>query len=441
MKVMARMALLIGCLMVWGTMATSTAWAAGVVGTGTPGSCESNDVQEALEGGGMVVFNCGASPHTIEIATFVIEDDTTINGANLITLDGENLRQLFIVNNGVTLTLLNIILLDGEFGSGGCISIDTGGTLITDHVTFRSCRNTSTSLGGGAIYNLGTFTATDTIFIQNEAAEEGGAILNRGRFHASFVTFEANTAADDSGAIENDTDGIALIEDSIFLGNQAGAAGGAVGNTLSFPVTDGSLTIRRTLFEGNTAATFGGAINNVTGSITIQNSTFVENKADEGGALYSTGSTNTTITFSTFDHNMADLGGAIYRPLTGEVNLGYSIVAGSRNEADTSDELECDGPALDSQGYNLIEDGSCVGSANSTDIRNTAPNLGPLQDNGGFSKTEMPDAGSPALGKVPAGQCIARDQRFAKRSGACDIGAVERGGLTESAYLPRLRKQ
>lgn len=438
MKVIARIALIVGCLVVWGVLSTPVAWAAGIVGTGTPGSCDSNDLQDALDGGGKVTFNCGANPHTITADTYVIQDDTVIDGGGRITLDGEDLRQLFIVNNDVTLTLLNMILLDGEFGSGGCISIDTAGTLVTKNVTFRSCRNTSMSLGGGAVYNLGIFTATDTIFIENRAEEEGGAILNRGTFYASFVNFEANTAADDSGAIENDTDGIAIIEDSIFLGNNAAGGGGAVGNTLSFPDTDGSFTIRRTLFEENSAATFGGAIHNVTGGMTIENSSFVGNKADEGGAFFSSGNTDTTIRFSTFDHNMADLGGAIYRPLTGVVRLGFSIVTGSRNEADTSPELECDGPALTSLGYNLIEDGSCVNGANDTDLRNTPASLGPLQLNGGFSKTELPDEDSAALAKIPAAQCIARDQRARKRIGRCDIGAVER--VSVGAYLPRLEK-
>jgi hypothetical protein len=41
------------------------AWAAGVVGNGTPASCTDAALNTALTGGGLVTFNCGASPVTI----------------------------------------------------------------------------------------------------------------------------------------------------------------------------------------------------------------------------------------------------------------------------------------------------------------------------------------------------------------------------------------
>ena len=172
----------------------------------------------------------------------------------------------------------------------------------------------------------------------------------------------------------------------------------------------------------------------------IENSTFARNTSNQGGGVYSTSTAHTTIQFSTFSGNRADTGGAIYRPLTGLVQLGTSIVAGSSNEAGSTDQLECDGPLLVSLGYNLIEDGSCIDGSNGTDIRNESPQLGELLDNGGFSLTLLPGDTSPALDKVPADQCTARDQRFAMRSGNCDIGAAERGGLLDSAYMPRVAR-
>jgi predicted outer membrane repeat protein len=440
MKSLGRIGLLVIAIVIWGVLSPSPARAAGIVGTGSPLSCDSNKLAEKLEGGGIVLFNCGEAPHTIDSATYVIEDNTVIRGGNLITLNGENLRQQFLVADGATLTLEDIILLDGESPQGGCISVSTSGVLNTFGTTFHSCRDVSATTGGGAVYNLGTFHAEDTVFRENRAEEEGGAIFNRGAFNAKRVLFEANTAGDDSGAIENDGDGVVVINESAFVDNSAAGGGGAVGNTLSVPTTSGSFTILRTLFVDNTSTTFGGAINNVTGAITVQNSTFVRNTSNEGGAIFASGSTNTVITFSTFDDNRADTGAAIYRPLLGTVELGYSILAGSRNQADTADALQCDGPPFASRGYNLIEDLSCISGSDSTDIRDTPALLGALQDNGGFSQTELPDADSPALGKAPSGPCPALDQRGAKRRGDCDIGAAERGGLFDSAFMPRVRK-
>lgn len=434
-----RFGVLITTLLLCIALTHVTAQAAGVVGSGTPASCQGNALADALAGGGRVTFSCGNSPTTIIADTYVIEDDTTIRGENLITLDGEDLRQLFIVQSGATLKLENIVLLDGEFSSGGCIHVNNGGTLHTYEVTFRSCRDTG-SLGGGAIYNEGTLHAAHTLFDSNRANQEGGAILNRGTVYAWFTRFESNTAGDDSGAIENVLNGVVMVYDSAFTNNSAAASGGAIGNSLLFPNTIGFFVVVRSLFVDNSAPVFGGAINNVIGDLTIENSTFVRNTADQGGAIFADGNSDTSIKFSTFVDNRADSGGAIFRNLAADVEMGYTIVAASLNEAGTTEALECDGPSVASLGYNLIEDNSCVDGSNATDIRDTPPQLTPLGDNGGFTETQMPTGSSPALAKVPAGQCLPRDQRLALRTGACDIGAAERGGLFDSAFMPFLKK-
>jgi hypothetical protein len=403
----------------------------------------------ALQGGGLVTFNCGAGQHVIGAGPFTIEANTTIRGGNRIILGGANAHKFFIVNNNATLTLNDIILRNGRSSSGGCIAVNVDATLVTNHVTFEGCRDTSMILGGGAVYNLGTFRALHTSFVENQAARDGGAVFNRGRFEADFVEFEANRAGEDSGAIENDVEGIVVIEDSLFLGNTAQVSGGAIGNSPSgglaendplVPEAEGSITVARSLFIDNSSITSGGAINHTIGDLRIDNSTFTRNISNQGGAVFSDSLANTRIRFSTFYGNRADLGGAIYRPLTGAITLGFSIVAASRNEDNTLDQLECDGPAYASLGYNLIEDHSCVDDSNATDIHETLPRLGALADNGGFSQSFMPNAGSPALNKIPAAQCLPQDQRTALRHGICDIGAVERGGLVISAYMPRAGK-
>src|SRR4051812_6261635 len=38
------------------------AWAAGMVGSGSPGTCDDNKFATALTNGGLVTFNCGANP-------------------------------------------------------------------------------------------------------------------------------------------------------------------------------------------------------------------------------------------------------------------------------------------------------------------------------------------------------------------------------------------
>ena len=64
-----------------------SAFAAGVVGTGTPGSCTEAALDAALTGGGSVTFNCGASPVTITITSVkTITVSTNIDGDGRITI-------------------------------------------------------------------------------------------------------------------------------------------------------------------------------------------------------------------------------------------------------------------------------------------------------------------------------------------------------------------
>jgi hypothetical protein len=85
-----------------------------------------------------------------------------------------------------------------------------------------------------------------------------------------------------------------------------------------------------------------------------------------------------------------------------------------------------------SNGHNLSSDGSC-GLAGPGDLNNTNPNLGPLADNGGPTRTHILPAGSPAVDAGSNVGCPGTDQRGFLRpvdanadgSAICDIGAYE----------------
>ena len=77
--------------------------------------------------------------------------------------------------------------------------------------------------------------------------------------------------------------------------------------------------------------------------------------------------------------------------------------------------------------FNIIADGSC-----STSAQNVDPLLGALADNGGPTKTLLPQAGSPAIDAGNQTDCtingITTDQRgYTRIDGKCDIGSVEVG--------------
>jgi hypothetical protein len=98
-----------------------------------------------------------------------------------------------------------------------------------------------------------------------------------------------------------------------------------------------------------------------------------------------------------------------------------------------------------SLGHNLDSDGTC-NLTELTDLPNTDPMLGPLQDNGGPTWTHALLPGSPAINAIPVADCtydddgdpgtpevpVAEDQRGVQRpqNTDCDIGAYE---VTECA--------
>jgi hypothetical protein len=98
----------------------SGAGAAGVVGNGTPESCTGSAFANALVGGGLVTFDCGAAPKTIVVDTALITNGTTttVDGGGLVRLDGDSQRQLFFVLAGGDLTVRNISLTNGNTGAG-----------------------------------------------------------------------------------------------------------------------------------------------------------------------------------------------------------------------------------------------------------------------------------------------------------------------------------
>lgn len=413
MKTVSRLGFVLFSLLLWTWVAPTSAHAAGVVGTGTPASCTGNALQTRITGGGLVTFDCGPNPHTIIANTYVIDQNTTIDGGGRITLDGELARQLFIVDPGVVLTLRNIVLLQGRAPDGGCIYVHGGGSAVTNQVFFDRCD--AETGRGGAVYNLGTFNADFTLFGGNTARLQGGAIFSFGDLS---------------------------VRDSEFSLNGTSNGGGGAISVSRLVGSDHSAVILRSLFLSNQATTFGGAINNVSGEVDITNSTFSNNRADQGGAIFGDGGTQTVIYFSTIYQNRADLGGGLFRSGTGVINFGATIVADSRFTDGSTGQLNCDsgGGSYASLGYNIVDDNSCFSPA-VTDQIPTNPQLGNLLNNGGGTFTHLPNSGSPALDKVPKAQCPAYDQRRAFRlSSTCDIGAAERGGALPQVYLPTLRR-
>ncbi len=269
------------------TLALSNApllWAAPqniVVGDGTPESCNNNTLGAALTAEGVVTFNCGPNPHTIVADTYVINHAITIAGADLITLDGENLRQLFIVQSGAALTLEHLTLTQGNWaGNGGAIA--NYGTLTLNYTTVRDSRAEGENAIGGAIFTEGgVVTLNDSQLLNNRATAAGAGLANRGgSVTLDHSTVRGNEAADYAGI---DSSGTTIVRNSTIAENIATSNyGGGIG------IQGGSLTLQDSTVSANRAPqSIGGGIAAIGGVTLIERTQIADNVgAWGGGGLY-----------------------------------------------------------------------------------------------------------------------------------------------------------
>jgi len=415
----------------------STARAAGMVGTGTPESCTDAALDIALSGGGLVTFNCGPAPVTIDISSRrrmkIIAADTVIDGDDLVTISGGHSVRVFFVAPGIVFTGKNLTISDGAATLGGGIFNESGSVVIMG-CTFKgnAASPAPDEAGGGGIYNSGTLTITHSVFQGNEGSKIGGAIANFGSLVVDDSTFAENRAinylggAGFGGALYNV--GTATIANSVFADNgdrdfreadpklvDFGDSGGAIFNS-------GTLAVANSSFVSNRAATVGGGIYSESGSLTIVNSTFTGNGARGGGVV-----------------PPAQAGGAIF----GSAALRNTIVA---NSIEGSNCRIPPGSSIIDGGHNLDDGESCGFMPANGSLSDTDPQLDPagLQDNGGPTQTvalctgvDVP-AGCPAASPAVDGgdQVVCAmapvhnlDQRGYVRPGGdytqCSIGAYE----------------
>src|SRR5262245_17280490 len=66
-----------------------------VLGNGTPGSVTTAAIQNALNAGGSIRFNVGASPTTITVtSTLLVTRAVVLDGGNIVTLSGGGARRI-----------------------------------------------------------------------------------------------------------------------------------------------------------------------------------------------------------------------------------------------------------------------------------------------------------------------------------------------------------
>lgn len=262
---------------------------------------------------------------TLTTGQMEITDDLTIqgNGAHRLTISGNETSRVFQMGGAETdVEMKDLTIANGRsmvkedvgitLTRGGGI-LNDGGVLTLSRVTMRNNQAidiisgdvSSDVVGGGAVANTGNgkLTATHCRFIGNVVS---------GGLRYAF-----------GGAIANVSDSIAVIENSVFVRNEAMGGstsyGGAIGNFGSSQLTISGSTFRSNTARASNSLTasaqeaFGGAIATRPGTVvssgsttTIDRSLFIGNRAlggaagdgetggdAGGGALYSVASTLT----------------------------------------------------------------------------------------------------------------------------------------------------
>ena len=326
--------------------------------------------------------------------------------------------------------------------------------------------------GGGVYARRGGIQVFDSIVNGNLVDGSGGALASTGDILVVRSHVDGNTTDGDGGALYADEDGDITVIDSTVDGSDADGPGGAI-----FTL-DGDVTVVNSTVNGNRADDRGGAISGEA-DVTIINSTIARNAAvaHVGGGVWARGSVY--IANSTVSNNYAEgLGGGVFAagtvglvkstiidnigPVAANVGAGerldaFGSIIGPPDTDFTGGQVQptgrnCQVPTSRSFGYNLVTDASCGLNAVTDIVGAKDPMLAELAPNGALGETRLPQAGSPALDRIPPTDCsfaplgdahegdehvegliadrlalAAMDQRGVRRpqGPACDIGAVE----------------
>ena len=343
----------------------------------------------------------------------------TLSANGSVTISGAGASRVFRHTGSGTLAIKSLTVADGYYhvagnAYGGCIESDFGNiSLNRTHVTGCTVlSDTGLASGGGVSAVVGDVTLISSIVSGNQAnasssSSYGGGVYSGGTMMAKYSSISSNAAH-------------ATV--ATGFGGGVRAAGGA--------------TILASTIDGN-FGTLGSGLD-LLGTAIISNSTISYNVAVDAALIFeqtdSATITNSTIAFN--HQSNINAGEAVWfygSSATSVLTLQSSIIANNTaGVTNTPDDLylSVGFGTLSAAGLNNLVIASNIPSPPPGVITvTTDPMLGPLQLNGGWTRTHelLPD--SPALGVGNNNAMQPHDQRGddypRTTGGAVDIGAVQ----------------
>ena len=316
--------------------------------------------------------------------------DVPVAGADIFRISGDNKTRVLMVELGATVAIAGLAFADGNPPASDPIR------------------------DGGAIRNLGDLKLTRVIVESSRAQNNGGGIYNgAGVLTIEHSTISGNrTAAGNGGGIYN-VSGEMHINASTIAGNQAGDSGLVIGGGIAHFGSEA--TISASAIYGNSAQQGGGgiAVSGAQATMAIFNSTISNNRTllttsqfnGFGGGVFAGFNAAVELVHVTIAENTANVqgGGISLQGASTTLTIGNSIVAtnhvtGGGNAADVYVNVSIGPTAFESLGHNLFGMNTIVGgTAVATDIMTASPELGPLADNGGPTRTHLLKPSSPAI--------------------------------------------
>ena len=394
-----------------------------------------------LNGGG--IFNFG----TITVTNSIIRnnDNSTSPGGGISNFGifylnnskvHHNTAKGFAIGGGIAISngvfdISNSTVYSNSADIGGGIHLEDGELLLNNSVISG---NVATTMGGG-IYTIKPFLVEHSEISDNLAQEGGGIYMDGATLTMTTSTIQNNQANRAAGIGLFNTSH-ATMQDSTLSYNSAITEGGGlfIDSTSMAFITSSTLSY-------NSAASGGGIYND--GLLDATNATVSNNTASsEGGGVRhgATGSNDVTLINVTLAENDAPSGSGIYLADFTSVTITNTIIANNGVE-------NCN-LALTATSYSLEDRNDC-GFVGTGDQINTAPMLGPLQNNGGNTETHALLSTSLAIDAAEESSCPETDQRGVTRpfdgddngTAVCDVGFYEFQSSSEQyIFLPLLLK-